>query len=154
MARGHEACSEPGDIVQTEVQGHLKIWKSSKLVSLNIACLPSQDSAERPVLATLPLTWCVSWVSCWGRKTSLKFQARRKQDKPSKLLGNNDMAILVEVVSVLVTVVDVFSWHLSDLKYMQSLTVEDALKIKKKGHVPLGQFPNSCNVSKRLKHRS
>ena len=64
------------------------------------------------------------------------------------------MAILVEVVSVLVTVVDVFSWHLSDLKYMQSLTVEDALKIKKKGHVPLGQFPNSCNVSKRLKHRS
>ena len=33
------------------------------------------------------------------------------------------MAILVEVIIVLVTVVDILSWHLSDLKLRQYFTV-------------------------------
>ena len=45
------------------------------------------------------------------------------KDRLCKFLGNNDMAILVEVIIVLVTVVDILSWHFSDLKLVKCFSI-------------------------------
>ena len=53
----------------------------------------------------------------------LEIVNNNKEDRLCKFLGNNDMAILVEVIIVLVTVVDILSWHFSDLKLRKCFSI-------------------------------
>ena len=103
VAQGHEACSEPG---QTLIRISCAWKEEINSTQPRLCCTPSPRHSASVIV-------CVFGIMLGSRDLKV---SPIECNILGEFLGNDHVAILVEVIVVLVTVVNLLPWHFSDLK--------------------------------------